>query len=417
MDINTIRTHIEQLDTFKTTTLVFQLRTRLERKDLTEKALLPSMLERGTKHFPSRQHVQGALEELYGASLSGDVVKKGEHHVVTIKLEAANEKFLQEEVPLLERAVQMTASLLFYPNIQDGAFPEDILQEEKRSHAQKIQSVYDDKMRFANKRLAEEMCDGEGYALPVLGMKEDLEQITGASLYDAYQRLISEAQMDFYVVGDVDPKETGALIEHYMHPDREHMPGEYQLPAHEKPADVKVVKETQQLKQAKLHIGYRTGISFGDSDYFALQMANSLFGGAPHSKLFVNVREKESLAYYAASRLESHKGLMIVMAGIDTKKFDQADAIIDEQLDAVKQGDFTEADVEQTRAVLMNQIRETMDTARGLVELDYHSKTAGTKLQASDWLDALASVTKEDMIRAASGITKDTVYFLQGEES
>ena len=105
-----------------------------------------------------------------------------------------------------------------------------------------------------------------------------------------------------------------------------------------------------------MNIGFRTNICYGDEDYFALQVFNGLFGGFPHSKLFMNVRKKASLAYYAASRLESHKGLLMVMTGIETKNFDKALTIIKQQLQAMKNGDFNEEEMKQTKAVIQNQI-------------------------------------------------------------
>lgn len=414
--IHSINTHVMQVDTFKTTTFVLQLRTALSRENITEKALLPAVLERGTQHFPSRQHIQGALEELYGAHLTADVVKKGEHHVLTFRLEVANERFLKDATPLTERAVQLLSSVFLYPLTENESFDEVSVEEEIRSHKQKIASIYDDKMRFANKRLSEEMCKNEPYAVPVLGYEEDLPHITGSSLYQAYKDVLSSCFADLYVVGDVDREEVHSYVQQYMRLE-ENKPEPIEIISADSLREPQVIKEQQQIQQAKLHIGYRTGIVFGDADYFALQVCNSLFGGAPHSKLFINVREKASLAYYAASRLESHKGIMIVMAGIDSAKFDEASSIIDEQLAAVQQGDFTEEDVEQTQAVLTNQILETIDVPRGRVELEYHGVIVGTEWTAEDWLSAINKVTKEDIIRVAGRIIKDTTYFLHGEES
>ena len=80
--------------------------------------------------------------------------------------------------------------------------------------------------------------------------------------------------------------------------------------------------------------------------------------------LFINVREKASLAYYVASRLESHKGLMLVMSGIDNKNYEQAVSIIKEQMKAMDCRDFSEEEMSQTKAVIKNQYLETIDTCK-----------------------------------------------------
>src|SRR5690606_14795025 len=117
------------------------------------------------------------------------------------------------------------------------------------------------------------------------------------------------------------------------------------------------------------------------------QVLNGIYGGFAHSKLFLNVREKASLAYYAASRLESHKGLMMVMSGIDDKNYAQAVSIINEQMDAVKKGDFTDQEISQTKAVIKNQLLETIDSARGIIEVLYHNVVSNQQITLDDWLN------------------------------
>ncbi|WP_246125536.1 EF-P 5-aminopentanol modification-associated protein YfmF [Alkalicoccus halolimnae] len=412
--VQSIKTHVSPVDTFKTTTFVMQLRTPLNKKTATERALLPAVLERGSFHFPSRQHIQGALEELYGAHFTADVVKKGEHHVMTFRMEVANEKFLTDTTPLTGRAIQLLASVLLYPLVENDSFSEQAVEEEKRSHRQKIASVYDDKMRYANMRLTEEMCRDEPYSVPVLGYEKELDSINGQSLYKAYKKLLKEAAFDFYVVGDVEEKNIKAFMNEYMLL-KDNNPLPYKLETEKVAEEARIVKEKQDVQQGKLHIGYRTNVVFGDPDYFPLQVFNSLFGGSPHSKLFINVREKANLAYYAASRVESHKGLIIVLAGIDSGKFEEASEIIDKQLSEMQKGSFTEEDIDQTKAVLKNQILETIDVPRGRIELEYHGAIIGRDISAEDWIKAIDKVTKEDMLRAGENIIKDTTYFLHGE--
>ena len=147
-----------------------------------------------------------------------------------------------------------------------------------------------------------------------------------------------------------------------------------------------------------------------------MQVLNGIYGGFSHSKLFINVREKNSLAYYAASRLESHKGLMIVMSGIDSKNYQQAVDIIKEQMEAMKKGDFSDEELAQTKAVIKNQLLETMDTARGTNEILYHNVVAGKNITVDEWLQRVDETTKEDIVKAAAKIQLDTIYFLTGAE-
>ena len=176
--------------------------------------------------------------------------------------------------------------------------------------------------------------------------------------------------------------------------------------------DVKEIKEAQDVKQGKLNIGFRTNVLYGDEDYYAIQVYNGIFGGYSHSKLFINVREKASLAYYVASRLESHKGLMLVMSGIDNSNYEQAVSIIKEQIQAMNNGDFTEDEISQTKAVIKNQLLETIDTSRGIVEILYHNVVSKENISLDDWISKMDKVSKADIMKVANNIELDTIYFL-----
>ncbi|QJC92498.1 zinc protease [Bacillus velezensis] len=183
--------------------------------------------------------------------------------------------------------------------------------------------------------------------------------------------------------------------------------------ANEQP-DPKEVIDEEDVKQGKLNIGFRTNTTYTDPDYPALQVFNGLFGGFSHSKLFINVREKASLAYYAASRVESFKGLLMVMSGIEVKNYKQAVTIIEEQFQAMQNGDFSEDDIAQTKAVIKNQVLETIDTAYGLAEFLYQQASAQVEIPIEKFLDNIEKVTKEDIINVGKNIKLDTTYFLKG---
>lgn len=408
--------HIVKTGKFKTNTLIWKMKAPLQKEDATVRALLPYVLQSSSSRFPATGLLRSHLDDLYGASLYVDLAKKGEYHVVTFSMDIANEKFLSDPALLLRKAFEFLAEILLKPNAQDGKFNEETVRQEKRTQKQRIQSVFDDKMRYSNFRLVEEMCKGEPYALHVNGEMDEVDSITPEKLYQYYERAFAEDQLDFYVIGDVEPAEVEAMAGEYLKfSPRE--PKQLAGGSAAEAGDVNEVKEIQDVKQGKLNIGYRTNILYGDKDYYALQVFNGIFGGFSHSKLFINVREKASLAYYVASRLESHKGLMMVMSGIDNKNYDQAVGIIKDQMEAMRNGDFTEEEMAQTKAVIKNQLLETIDTARGMTEILYHNVVAGQEISLDLWMEEMDKATKEDIVAAAKKISMDTVYFLTGTEA
>ncbi|ULT58614.1 insulinase family protein [Neobacillus drentensis] len=408
--------HVIATEKYKTNTFVWRMKAPLTKEDVTKRALLPHVLQSSSAKHTSTTALRSYLDELYGATLYVDLAKKGEYHVMSVSLEIANEKFLSDPEPLLKKGFELLSEILTNPNASGNAFDQDTVEKEKRVLKSRIQSVFDDKMRYSSVRLLEEMCKDEPYALQVNGEASDVDAITPENLYEYYQKAFSEDEMDLYVIGDVKEEEVKQLAGQLLQFENR-TPKKVQTEKSASRSNVNEVKEVQDVKQGKLNIGYRTNIVYGDPDYFALQVFNGVFGGFSHSKLFINVREKASLAYYAASRLESHKGLMLVMSGIDLKNYDQAVGIIHEQMDAMKKGDFTDQELEQTKAVIQNQIMETVDTARGLTEILYHNVVAGTTIALDTWMNEMNKVTKEEITAVAEKIQLDTIYFLTGTEA
>ncbi|PLS04713.1 EF-P 5-aminopentanol modification-associated protein YfmF [Neobacillus cucumis] len=408
--------HVIETEKYKTNTFVWRMKAPLKKEDVTKRALLPHVLQSSSAKYSSTTALRSYLDELYGATLFVDLAKKGEYHVMSVTIEIANEKFLSDPTPLLKKGFELLTEILTNPNASGNAFDKDTVEKEKRVLKSRIQSVFDDKMRYSNVRLLEEMCKGEPYALQVNGEADAVDSITPENLYEYYQKAFLEDEMDLYVIGDVKEEEVKQFANQLLHFENR-TPKKLQTENTTNRTEVNEVKEAQDVKQGKLNIGYRTNIVYGDPEYFALQVFNGIFGGFSHSKLFINVREKASLAYYAASRLESHKGLMMVMSGIDLKNYDQAVGIIHEQMDAMKKGDFTDQELVQTKAVIQNQIMETVDTARGLTEILYHNVVAATNISLDTWMSEMNKVTKEEIIDAANKIQLDTIYFLTGTEA
>ena len=147
----------------------------------------------------------------------------------------------------------------------------------------------------------------------------------------------------------------------------------------------------------------RTGITASDPDYPALVLLNSVYGSGVTSKLFVNVREKRSLCYYASSAVEKFKGLMIVSSGISFDQYETArDAIL--------------AELDACRRSLISAVRAGLDTPAALD--DWY---IGMSIEPCDdpetMLQKLPALTVEDVVRAARRITTDTIYFLKGDEA
>ncbi|HET6872836.1 MAG TPA: pitrilysin family protein [Sporolactobacillaceae bacterium] len=412
--INGMTLHTVQTSKFKTVTYYLQFRSPIQRETVTQRSLLSGVLKSATLHSPTIKELNQRLDELYGATLSSYVQKKGNDHVISFYVNGVNDRYLSTPESISEKSLALLAEAIFQPLVKGNVFDEGLVNQEKRALKARIEALYDDKMRFASQRLIDEMCKDEPFSTHTNGYIDDLDAITPASLYQTYQEMLKTDEIDLYVVGDVRSEDLVPPVTNLFDFNRNKV--EHPLTIERKTVkDPKVVKEQQDVEQGKLNIGYRTNIVMGDPDYYASQVFNGLFGGYAHSKLFMNVREKESLAYYCSSRTESYKGLLIVMSGIEFENYDKAVAIIDEQLEKMRQGDFTDLEIKQTKALLVNGILEGLDNPFSLIDILYNQVLVKESDPLEAYFKGIEAVTKEDMVKVAQKVQKDTTYFLEGK--
>ncbi|MGD8191094.1 EF-P 5-aminopentanol modification-associated protein YfmF [Brevibacillus ginsengisoli] len=411
--INQMDVHILPTQKFKTTTMICMIEQELSEKYVTKTALLSMVLKRATARFPETKQLREHLDFLYGAIFDVDVVKKGERQILHIYMEVPNEKYLTAADNLLEQAVQFVGDVLLRPFLENGGFAEKYVSAEKESLRKRIESIIDDKMKYANQRITEEMFKGEPFALQVNGRVEDLSAISSKELYEYYQEIVSHNPIEIFVVGDVEPSNVKQIIQTHLNINRAQVKTLPETVQHPQAITVREVEDRLDVSQAKLNIGCITGINYASDNYPALLVYNGILGGFPHSKLFVNVREKASLAYYAVSRLESTKGIMMMMSGIDANNYQQAVSIIKEQLELMKNGNITDEEMSQTKATLHNQFKELLDSARMMIDFTYNGIINKRKRLLEELLRQMDAVTVEDVKNVAANIHMDTIFLLR----
>ncbi|MGB4177769.1 MAG: pitrilysin family protein, partial [Halanaerobiales bacterium] len=378
---------------FKTNLIQMIILCQLNEEDASSNALIPFILYRGSKNYPSSRAFKIELEELYGAELSVSVWKRGEIQLLNFSLEIVNEKYLPTDELLLEKGLALLKDLLLNP-----LFTEEFFQQEKEFIIKEIKSIINDKYSYSLNRCFQEMCAGEPFSIYKLGRIEDHEKLSRDQVFQQYQEVIKNNRILFFVIGDVDEKRVYEKINNSFN-FRHQVVKDYNNTIIIN--DVKGIKELEErlnVQQGKIVLGFRTGITRKDDLYYPLLMYNGILGAFPHSKLFQNVREKESLAYYASSSLESTKGLLLITAGIDFANYDKTRDIILKELEKMRQGDFTEEEFQWTMKSLINSFESTADNNRGLLA-HYLLGVINHKTETiKDSIDELGKLKKEDII-------------------
>lgn len=410
------RIHVLPTKRFKTFAISLYAGVPLQEDTVTKVALTPFVLRRGTESYPETTQFREQLEHLYGAGFGFDVYKRGDYQIVQFRMDTINDSFVGGDEQLLDRSFAFLGEVLTRPAQEDGHFRTSYVHAERETVRKMLESIVNDKMRYAAERSIEEMCKNEPYRLHPLGERKDLPNIDPDTLTASYQQWLQQASMDLYVVGDTTLEEVENLVQRYFNVERTTSSDYHTQEAIRGDKEVETVVERLNVNQGKLNMGLRTSITYGDPQYAAALMYNGILGGYPHSKLFVNVREKESLAYYASSRYDGHKGIATIQSGIEIPNYEKAVMIIKQQLDEMKNGNITDLEMSQTKAMIRNLLKEMQDSAFELIAYDFNRQLSGKERTAEELLTQVEQISKENVREAAEKFRLDTIYFLRDEK-
>lgn len=403
-----------QTDRFKTGCVSVNLLLPLTERDASVNALVPSVLLRGCESYPDMQKISQRLDELYGASIGTLVRKKGEVQTVGLYADFLEDRYA-EETSVFAQMMEFLQELLFKPCLEDGGFFREYVAGEKQNLINTISARINDKRTYAVVRLLKHMCAGEAYAVTRLGEKEALEGTTGKTLYERWQKMLKTAPIELFYLGQQPEEQVVMQMKKLIAPlpTRDSLaPIGTKVSRPERPTQY--IEEAMDVTQGKLSIGFRTPITVHDVRYPAMMLLNAVFGSGMTSKLFMKIREEQSLCYYASSSLDKLKGVMVISSGIEFDKYEIARDGILHQLELCQRGDITQEELESARNYLISGLRTCNDSPGQLDDFAIAQAIAGLSGSVFDLIDQLRDVTLSQVIEAAKTLTLDTVYFLKG---
>ncbi|MCL5072150.1 MAG: insulinase family protein [Actinobacteria bacterium] len=401
---------------FKTNSINIFFIDNLSKERATLNALLPAVLRRGCQRHPTLRDIALYLEELYGASFDCGVSKKGEDQIIQFYIDYAADKYTGDAAALSEKAFELLMEIITQPVLENRSFKPEYVQQEKENLKSLITGRVNDKMQYTVERCFEEMCRGEAFGIYEYGSLEDIEGIDEKMLFDHYAGFVETLPIRVYFTGSMEDAKINAMIDRLSEIRRGTIKNIEKSVITKKTGEVKNIEEKMSVNQGKLSLGFRTGVSPADTDYYTLVVYNSILGGGVHSKLFQNVREKESLAYYAFSRLEKFKGLMVISSGIEIEKREKAVKIILEQMDEIKAGNISDYEYESAQKTIETGINSLKDAQLQVVDFYLSQAIAGTDDNFDNIIEKFKNVSRKEIADIAGKIQLDTVYFLTSNQ-
>ena len=410
-----IKLNVIQTNKFKTNLIAIMLTTKLDRENVTKNALIPAVLRRGTKTLKTQEEINKKLEEMYGASLDCGLDKTGDNQVLKFYIETVNDEFLpQNSEDMLKKSLEQIFEFVFNPYLENDGFKKEYVEQEKENLKQIIEGKIDNKARFALDRCIEEMYKNQPYGLYKYGYIEDMENINEKNLYEHYKKLISNCKIDIFVSGIVDEEIENIIKENEnIKKLQDRIPEYNKIEISAKKSEKEnYVQDSMEVTQGKLIIGMDLNVDNEDLRY-DIMIYNCIFGGSANSKLFQNVREKASLAYTASSSYYRFKNNIFINCGIEIKNYDKALEIIKQQIEDMKNGDFTEEEVENAKNGIIASIKTIDDEQDTEITYFFSQELSNSKCNIEQYMNNIRAVTREKVIDIANKVSINTVYFLK----
>lgn len=396
---------------FKTNLISVYIQRKLDRNEVTKNALLPGILKSGCNKYKTLGQLTDREEELYGSYLHAGASKRGESQVLGFSILSVNEKYLDEKI--LGQCIEFLNEIINNPLVIDGGFNEEYLNIEKEILKDSIMSIINDKGNYAMKRTNEIMFEGEPYSINGKGYIEDLDTIDRVGLYEHYKEVLKTSPIEIMIEGEFEETEVVELIKEKFQFDRGNI---IDIPKEEyyKEVDkVKEVKETMDIAQGKLVMGYRCNVDYLDEEkYYSLILGSRILGGGADSKLFINVREKESLCYTIYSTIQKSKSTMMVCSGIEAQNYEKTVNLVKEQVQKLKDGDITESEISNAKIAFINSLNSLNDEIGRISDFYFSQSISKNKSDLDQIKNMINKSTKEDIVEAVKNIELDTIYFL-----
>ena len=415
-----IKIHFIKTNKFKTNLFAIFLTVPLDRKNITQNALIPAVLRMGTANLKSQEDISIELENMYGATLDGGVEKTGDNQIIKFYLETLNDNFLPEQEDLSKRAIELILDVVFNPLKENNTFKKEYVDSEKKTIQRLIEGKIDNKDMYAYTRCIEEMYKDKPYGLYKYGYIEDLSKIDEKNLYQSYINLLNESKIDIFISGNfenneiIDTIKENINIKNLKEREDKHVINTEETEKKEK-VETKQIEESKDVTQGKLVIGLDIDFYKPDSKY-AMCIYNVILGESATSKMFQNVREKAGLAYSARSTYVRQKNNIYIRAGIEIENFEKALKIIKEQLEDMRNGKFTDEEIENAKKYMVSGIKNVQDEQDSEITYYMGQELSGKLLTFDEYIDKINNVTRKQIENIASKIHINTIYFLTNKE-
>ncbi len=377
--------------------------------------VLTSLMGHTSAKYDTFTSFNAKVESLYGADFETGIATIGEKVRIRFSVEIPDDRFSLDGNSIAEESVDFLVDIIKNPHCENGEFDKTATEREVRFTLENIEAEKNDKRSYAVSRLRQLMCQGEPYGIDREKLEEDVKNLNGKKLYNAYADMLKSSTIVITACGGLSEEMLKAKFTEFVNSINERNPQKIETVFIKNAEKIRYFKDEMDVNQAKLVIGLRSGMENENDDYFAFRVMTDIFGGGPYSRLFLNVREKMSLCYYCGARLLREKGIIFIQSGIEEENYEKALSEIFNQIDVMKNGEFTDEDFESSIKALSDAFKGVEDSPVAVCTF-YSSQVFDDEIvSGKEYAEKICAVTREQVTECAKRVSIDSVYLLAGE--
>ena len=377
--------------------------------------VLVSLMGHTSRNYSTFKEFNGKVESLYGADFDTGIATIGEKVRIRFSAEIPDDRFSLDGNSIVGETLDFLVDIIKNPHCENGEFDKAATEREVRFTLENIEAEKNDKRAYAISRLRQLMCQGEPYGIDRDKLEEDVRNLDGKKLYNAYVDMLKSSTIVITACGGLSEDMLKIKFAEFVNSIPERNPQKIETIFVTKADDIRYFKDEMDVNQAKLVIGLRSGMENENDDYFPFRVMTDIFGGGPYSRLFLNVREKMSLCYYCGARLLREKGIIFIQSGIEEENYEKALNEIFNQLQVMKNGEFTDEDFDSSIKALSDAFKGVEDSPVAVCTF-YSSQVFDEELiSGEEFADKISRVTREQVTECAKRVSIDSVYLLAGD--
>lgn len=404
--------HLINTDKFKSVMVRIYLRRPIKKDEITKRNILCNMFSQSTKKYPSKRDLTIKSQNLYAADVFVSNSRLGNYILTKVDLTVLNDKYTEEGN--FEEAIKFLKEIIFNPDVNEENFNKEKLDIVKTSCKNSLTALKESASDYSLVRLLEEFSAKEPCSYRMMGYLDDLDNIDTNNLYEYYKDVIENDIVDIYVIGNINEERTIENIKDNFNFNKIRNSTVNTIVDNDLTRkEIKNCQEQIDNSQSKLSIAARINDLSDYERKYPLTLFNIIFGGGPDSKLFKNVREKNSLCYTIFSVINKLDSIMIIRSGIDKINFDKAIKLIKEDLEEMKKGNFNDNDIKIAKEYFNTALDEIEEREDQIIDNYYL-----IDLINNDPIDVrrqkINKVTKDEIIQVANKVNIDTIFCLEG---